>query len=263
MELLVGFHYVPKRVPVKVDMEPWVCPLSWTLLGAHVAFFPPAPSKQCSDFCWGLHHSPYSPWTSKKSDPPAVTNSSCLSWIQRGTCDLNAWWRWVPGLVGCWVGGVLSAILWPQEIKPGPWGARRRFRRPASLLIVIELEEKQSPCVLEATLSQIFFPVSGILSDTPLEYALLAPPLNSLPQWLGSAAPNLGRQSSLAEQLALPGPQNQLSRRRQADPHKTPAIQKRLLVPRRAGSRSFPSVHLPPPASTDLDTQWTSPQCRG
>ena len=38
MELLVGFHYVPKRVPVKVDMEPWVCPLSWTLLGAHVAF---------------------------------------------------------------------------------------------------------------------------------------------------------------------------------------------------------------------------------
>lgn len=28
MELLVGFHYIPKRVPVKVDMEPWVCPSS-------------------------------------------------------------------------------------------------------------------------------------------------------------------------------------------------------------------------------------------
>ena len=79
---------------------------------------------------------------------------------------------------------------------------------------MIEFEEKQSPCGLEATLSQIFSPVSGILTDTPLKYALLAPPLNSLPQWLGSAAPNLGRQSSLAEQLALPGPQNRLSRRR-------------------------------------------------
>lgn len=164
--------------------------------------------------------------------------------------------------------GVLSwwcSLCQPMTTGDKAWtmGARRRFGRPAFLLIVIEFEEKQSPCVLEATLSQIFFPVSGILNDTPLKCAPLAPPLNSLPQWLGSLAPNLGRQSSLAEQLALPGPRNRLSRRRQADPHKTPAIQNRLLVPRRAGSRSFPSVHLPPPASTELDTQGTSPQCRG
>ena len=62
-------------------------------------------------------------------------------------------------------------------------GAGRRVGRLAFLLIVIELEEKQSPCVLEATLSQILFPVSGILTDTPFKYALLAPPLNPLPQW--------------------------------------------------------------------------------
>lgn len=92
------------------------------------------------------------------------------------------------------------------------------------------------------TFYQMLFPVTvtNIFTDTPLKTAR---PLNSLPQWLGSLAPNPGRQSSLASQLSLPESQNPQSRHRQADPRKTPATQKRLLCSRRAGTRPSPLVH--------------------
>lgn len=98
------------------------------------------------------------------------------------------------------------------------------------------------------TFYQILFPVTiaNIFTDTPLKSALLAPPLNSLPQWSGSLAPNLGRQSSLALQLSLPESQNLQSQHRQADPRKTPATQKRRLCSRRAGTRSSLLVHSSP-----------------
>lgn len=99
-------------------------------------------------------------------------------------------------------------------------------------------------------MSWIFFPVSAVksmLSDMPLKSALLAQTLNSLPQWSGSVAPNLGRQSSLVAQLALPEPRNQQSRHRQAHPRKIPTTQNRPLFPRRAGTRASPFVHSPAP----------------
>lgn len=97
------------------------------------------------------------------------------------------------------------------------------------------------------TFHQILFPVTvtNIFTDTPLNSALLAPPLNSLPQWSGSLAPNLGRQSLLALQLSLPESQNPQSRHRQADPRKTPATQKRPSCSRQARTRSSALVHSP------------------
>lgn len=81
---------------------------------------------------------------------------------------------------------------------------------------------------------------------TPLTSAFLAPPLNSLPQLLGSLAPNPGKQSSLALQLALHESQNPQSRHRRSDPRKIPTTQQRPLFSRRAGIRSSPLVHFSP-----------------
>lgn len=83
---------------------------------------------------------------------------------------------------------------------------------------------------------------------TPLTSVFLAPPLNSLPQLLGSLAPNPGKQSSLALQLALRECQNPQSRRRLSDRRKIPATQQRPLFSGRAGTRSSPLVHFSPPS---------------
>ena len=162
------------------------------------------------------------------------------------------------GMLGQW----LSFLLIGREVEaPGcqpvtagdkacTTGSKEERQKISFLANTERVWGQQRPCFLEATLSWIFFPVSAvksILSDMPLKSALLAPSLNSLPRWSGSAAPNLGRQSSLAAQLALPEPRNQQSRHRQAHPRKIPTTQKRPLFPRRAGTRASPFVHFPPP----------------
>lgn len=109
--LLVFTIYLKESV--KVDVEPGCAPLL-DMAGAHLAFFSPAPSKG-AQISVEVSITPHTAHRTSKPDPPAVTNSSCLSWIQRGTCDLNAWWHGPRTCVGCWVDGVLSAILWPPQ----------------------------------------------------------------------------------------------------------------------------------------------------